>query len=109
MTDLILQPAAEDFPRLLMENKVVLADFWAQWCGPCKMLAPVIDELAEKFEGKVQFVKIDVDIERELAEKYGVQSIPTVLFFKDGTETAREIGFQPESVYSDILTQLCED
>ena len=73
----------EKFEELL-KGKHLLVDFFATWCGPCKMLAPTIDELADKYEGKVPVVKIDVDEEQELAMKYGVQSIPTVTCLKMG-------------------------
>lgn len=63
---------------------VSLVDFWATWCGPCRMLAPIIDELANDYEGKANICKVDTDAQKELAIKFGIRSIPTILFFKDG-------------------------
>ena len=79
---------------------VKLLDFWASWCGPCKMMEPVIEELEKEFVGKVEFVKINVDESSEQAQKYGVMSIPTYVVEKDGQEIGRKIGFtqKPEMV-----------
>jgi thioredoxin 1 len=73
---------------------VVLVDFFATWCGPCKMLAPVIEELAEEYEGKAKIGKLDVDQAPHVAGEFGVQSIPTLIVFKDGKEVDRMVGFQ---------------
>lgn len=108
MSELILNLNAEELNTLIAEEDVLLVDFWATWCGPCKMLAPVIDSLAEKFKGKVKFAKIDVDDERELAMHYGIQSIPTVLIFKNGKLQTTEMGYQPEDVYTGILESLLD-
>ena len=75
-------------------NGVVLVDFFATWCGPCKMIAPVLDELAVEYEGKMKIGKLDVDQVPHIAGQYGVQSIPTLVIFKDGQEIDRIIGFQ---------------
>lgn len=88
---------AEAAPGLLM------VDFWASWCGPCRMLAPLIETLAERYEGKAVIGKVDVDEEQELAVRFGVMSIPTVIFFKNGKEIARHVGVMPESAYTDVL------
>ena len=72
----------------------VIADFWATWCGPCKMIAPIIDQVAEELEGKITVGKIDVDENRSLASEYGVMSIPTVIYFKNGIEVKRFTGVQ---------------
>lgn len=106
MADLILHPTENEFSDLLSNNKIVLVDFWATWCGPCKMIAPIIEQLANQYEGKVTVAKVDVDKENSLAQKYGVQSIPTILIFKDGNEVAREVGFQPVASYTGILDNL---
>ena len=74
--------------EVLQSEKPVLVDFWAVWCGPCKMIAPFVEELANEFEGKAKVGKLDVDNNQESAIKYGVRSIPTVLIFKDGKEGA---------------------
>jgi len=73
-----------------------VVDFWATWCGPCRMLAPVIEELAKEFEGKVRIGKVDVDKEREIANQYGIMSIPTLLFFKAGKVVDTVTGFAPK-------------
>ena len=71
----------------------VLVDFWAAWCGPCKMLSPVLAEIAQEYEGKVKVAKVNIDEEGELAVKYGIMSIPTVLLFKDGQLLNKSVGF----------------
>lgn len=82
---------------------VVLVDFFATWCGPCKMMAPVIDELSGEFEGKAKIGKLDVDDNSKSAGEYGVQSIPTLILFKDGKENDRMIGFQSKEVLKEKL------
>ena len=82
---------------------VVLVDFFATWCGPCKMLAPVIEELAGEYEGKVKIGKLDVDDNPEAAGKFGVQSIPTIIIFKDGQEVDKMMGFQSKEVLKEHL------
>ena len=77
----------------------VLVDFWASWCGPCKMLAPTVDKLAEKYDGKVIVGKVDVDEEQELARQFGVMSIPTVVFLKNGKEVDRKVGVMPPETF----------
>ncbi|MBO4309196.1 MAG: thioredoxin [Clostridia bacterium] len=81
----------------------VLVDFWATWCGPCRMLGPVIAEIAEEQEGKIKVGKVNVDEEGALASKFGIMSIPTVLVFKNGEVTATSIGYKPKE---DILAML---
>ncbi|MCD8211714.1 MAG: thioredoxin [Oscillospiraceae bacterium] len=85
---------------------VALVDFWADWCGPCNMLAPAIEDLAEKYEGRAVIAKVDVDNQVELAQRYGVMSIPTVLLMKDGVEQDRKVGLMSEEVYTEALDAL---
>ncbi len=93
----------EGFEKALNEGKLMMVDFWADWCGPCRMLGPVIEDLAEKYEGKVVVGKVNVDDEQELAIRYGVMSIPTVIFFKDGKEIDRKVGVMPADVFTKVL------
>lgn len=81
-----------DFEQALQEHAVLAVDFWAEWCMPCRMMAPNVDKLAEEYAGKIAVGKVNVDDARELATEYGVQSIPTVIFFKDGEVEEELIG-----------------
>lgn len=81
------------FENEVVESKTpVLVDFWAQWCGPCKALAPILDDLVQKYEGKVKFVKLDVDQNPATPPKFGVRGIPTLILFKDGQVKATQVG-----------------
>ena len=89
---------------VLKSDKPVIVDFWAAWCGPCRMLAPIMDQLSEEFAGKAIIAKVDVDANQEFAAKYGVRNIPTVLFFKNGEQVDKQIGVAPKNVYVEKLT-----
>ncbi|MFK4997519.1 thioredoxin [Bacillus sp. N9] len=82
---------------------VVLVDFWAPWCGPCKMIAPVLEELDGELDGKAKIVKVDVDDNQETAGKYGIMSIPTLLVFKDGQQVDKTVGFQSKDQLAALL------
>ena len=95
----------ESFDKALQGDKLVMVDFWATWCGPCRMLGPVIEKLADQYEGKAVIGKVNVDEQQELAVRYGVMSIPTVIFFKDGKEIDRKVGVMPATAYTQVLDQ----
>lgn len=84
-------------------SRLVVVDFWADWCGPCKMLGPIIDEIADENEGDAVIAKLNVDEERNLARKFRVMSIPSILFFKDGKEVDRMVGVQSKE---DLLSKI---
>ena len=96
---------ASNFADTIKEG-VVLVDFWAPWCGPCRMIAPVIEELAADFEGKAVVGKVNTDEAPEVAGQFGIRSIPTVLFFKDGELVDQMIGAAPKQAYADKLNAL---
>lgn len=90
-----MQPVTQaEFDQKVGGPLPLAVDFFAEWCGPCKMLSPVIESLAPEFAGKLDIVKVDIDAEQDLAQKYGVTSIPTIVFFKGGQEVGRMVGFQ---------------
>jgi thioredoxin 1 len=84
----------------------VVADFWAEWCGPCRMIAPVLKELARDYKDRLKVAKINVDEEPDLAQRYGIQSIPTILFFKGGQMVRQQIGAVPRPVLDKIVKEL---
>ncbi len=100
----------QDFDeKVLRSDKPVLVDFFADWCGPCKMAAPIIDELAGEYEGKAVVGKVNVDENTQLAAKYGVMSIPTVIMFKDGKEVDRKIGFAGKEGYESLIKSALDE
>lgn len=89
--------------EVLLAKDPVLVDFWATWCGPCRMLAPVIEEIANEYAGKVKVGKVNVDDERELALEYGVSSIPTVMVFQNGEVKETSVGYRPKEEIEQLL------
>lgn len=91
--------------EVLKSNTPVLVDFWAAWCGPCRMVAPVIDQLGEQYSGKLKVVKLNVDENPEIAEKYQILSIPTVYLFKDGSKVEEMVGARPKQSFEDMISK----
>ncbi len=89
--------------EVMNSDKPVLVDFWASWCGPCRMLAPVIEEIAEEFDGRVKVGKVNVDDENELAVRYQIMSIPTVILFKNGKAVDSFVGVRPKAQIEEML------
>jgi len=84
-------------------EQTVFCDFWASWCGPCRMLAPVFEELSQKYDGQALFVKVDVDENEDAARKYGISSIPNIIAFKNGKPAANNLGFAPAPVLDSFV------
>jgi thioredoxin 1 len=90
---------------VLKSSTPVLVDYWAEWCGPCKMIAPILDEVAKEYNGKVQVVKVNVDDNRGTAAKYGIRGIPTLMLFKNGSAAATKVGAISKSQLTAFLDQ----
>jgi thioredoxin 1 len=88
---------------VLQNDKAVLLDFWAEWCGPCKMIAPLLEDVADKYEDKLAIVKLNVDENPNTAQKFGIRSIPTLILFKDGAVQAQMMGAMPKSQLEEFL------
>src|SRR3982751_3473065 len=95
MADAVTDASFDD--EVLNSEKPVLVDFWAEWCGPCHAVAPILDKIAEERAGELRLVKVNIDEEPEIAERYGIASIPTMVLFKDGEPAAAAIGAQPKT------------
>ena len=91
--------------EVINSNIPVLVDFWAVWCGPCRMIAPVIERIAEKFDGRIKVGKVNVDEEPEISLEYNIASIPTVMIFKNGEEVSKSIGYSDEAEIEQLVLQ----
>lgn len=98
--------AANFEEEVLKSDLPVMVDFYADWCGPCKMMAPVVEQLAGAYEGRLKVGKLNVDDEQEIASKYGVMSIPTFIFFKGGEAVQQMTGAMPQNAFEDAISQV---
>ena len=102
----IVQLNAINWNNIVLNSDMpVLVDFWAEWCGPCRMVGPAVEQLSKSLDGKVKIVKLNVDENQEIAVKYGIHSIPSLLLFKDGDEIARTVGAAPKEAYQKFIEE----
>ena len=104
MSDKIVHTTDGSFDADVTNNETpVLIDFWAEWCGPCKMIAPILDEAADEYEGKLAIVKVNVDENPNIAQKFGIRSIPTLILFKNGAPQAQKLGAMSKSQLAEFI------
>jgi len=96
----------ENYKEVLNGNKPVVLDFWAEWCGPCRMVSPIIDDLATEYEGSVAVGKVDVDDNDEVVTEFGIRNIPTILFFKGGVLVDKQIGAAGKDIFTEKINRL---
>lgn len=95
-----------NFDELLKSGKPLVVDFWAEWCGPCKMIGPILEDLSHEYEDKVIIGKLDVDDNNDVTTRYGIRNIPTILFFKDGVQVDKQVGATQKSVMAQKIEAL---
>ena len=101
-----LEITSQNFNEIIGQGKPVLMDFWATWCGPCKRLGPIIEELAAEYDGKAIIGKCDIEENDDLTEQFGIMNVPTVVFIKDGKEVDRVVGLAMKNIYQEKLNAL---
>ena len=100
---MVTELTRENFNEIIKSDKPVLVDFWASWCGPCRMVSPVIDQLAEEYAGKINVGKVNVDEQGSLATEFAIVSIPTIILFKNGKEVKKLVGVHSIDDYADMI------
>jgi thioredoxin 1 len=106
MSEQLIQVTDDSFESDVLQSDVpVLVDYWAEWCGPCKMIAPILDEVASEYAGKLKIAKLDVDQNAETAQKYSIRSIPCLMLFKDGDIVATQVGALSKSQLSEFIDE----
>jgi thioredoxin len=101
-----IEITSQNFNEIISQGKPVLVDFWATWCGPCKRLGPIIEEIAAEYDGKAIVGKCDIEENDDLTEKFGIMNVPTVVLLKDGKEVDRVVGLAMKNVYQEKLNAL---
>lgn len=101
-----LEITDSNFQEVIGSDKLVVIDFWAEWCGPCRMVGPIVEELATEYEGKAIIGKVDVDSNDEITSKYGIRNIPTILFLKNGELVDKQVGAAQKSVLVEKIDKL---
>lgn len=104
---MVIEVNDSNFDELVLKaNKLVLVDFWAEWCGPCRMIAPIVKELSEEYEGRAIMAKVDVDNCPQISAKYGIRNIPTLLFFKNGEQVDKHVGATQKKVLAEKIAAI---